>query len=210
VVMGSLEGLTDSMESKLSKKDSKLLELAYSSSHMLVQMVEDLLDISKIEERKVNLNRTRVAVRELVNAAVKQVGALAWREKVKLAVEVASDLPDLIVDKTRVVRVLVNLLNNAAQHTQAGGRISLQAAYQPVLKEVQFSVNDTGEGIPKEYHHRIFDKFAQVESAQSGKRPSSGLGLTYCKLATEAHGGSIWVDSEPGVGSTFTVTFPVY
>lgn len=209
VVMGSLENLTEKMGEHLDPKEAKLLELAYSSNHMLVQMVDDLLDISKLEEQKVNLRRTKTSVEELVQQAVKQAGVLARREKVELNVDVPKDLPDLSVDKGRVVRVLVNLLGNAAQHTHEGGRISLQASFQPVLKEVNFSVNDTGEGIPKEYHHKIFDKFAQVETQKTKRRSSTGLGLTFCKLVTEAHGGSIWLDSEPGVGSTFTVTFPV-
>jgi len=208
VVLGSLENLTEAM-GQLAPKDAKCLELAYSSTHQLVQMVEDLLDISKIEEQKVNLKKVRVPVAELVELAVKQAGMLAWHGKVQLSAEVNGKLPDLVVDRNRVVRILVNLLSNAAQHTPEGGRVSLFARFQPVLKEVQFSVSDTGEGIPKEYHHKIFDKFVQVESAKSRKRSSSGLGLTFCKLVTEAHGGSIWVDSEPGVGSTFTATFPV-
>ena len=208
VVLGSLENLTEGM-GQLAPKDAKCLELAYSSTHQLVQMVEDLLDISKIEEQKVNLKKVRVPVAELIELAVKQTGMLAWRGKVQLSAEVNGKLPDLVVDKNRVVRILVNLLSNAAQHTPEGGRISLHARFQPVLKEVQFSISDTGEGIPKEYHHKIFDKFVQVESAKSRKRSSSGVGLAFCKLVTEAHGGSIWVDSEPGVGSTFTATFPV-
>lgn len=209
VVMGSLENLTEAMGNQLAPKEAKHLEMAYSSSHMLVQMVDDLLDVSKIEEQKVNLRKVRVPAAELIELAVKQAGMLAWRGKVQLSVEVNGKLPDLAVDKNRVVRILVNLLSNAAQHTPAGGRISLHARFQPVLKEVQFSISDTGEGIPKEYHHKIFDKFVQVESAKSRKRSSSGVGLAFCKLVTEAHGGSIWVDSEPGVGSTFTATFPV-
>lgn len=209
VVLGSLESLTDTMGDQLAAKEARLLELAFSSSHMLVQMVEDLLDISRIEEQKINLRKTKVSVDEMVQQAVKQAGVLARRERVQLSIDLADGLPDLFVDKGRVVRVLVNLLGNAAQHTLEGGRISLQGSFQPVLKEVVFSVSDTGEGIPKEYHHKIFDKFAQVETPKTKRRSSSGLGLTFCKLITEAHGGSIWLDSEPGVGTTFTVTFPV-
>lgn len=209
VVMGSLEHLTDTLGEHLAPKEARCLELAYSSSHQLVQMVDDLLDISKLEAQKVNLRKTKAPIEELVGQAVKQASVLARCDKVQLNVDVPKDLPDLFVDKGRVVRVLVNLLGNAAQHTPEGGRISLQASFQPVLKEIMFSVSDTGEGIPKEYHHKIFDKFVQVESAKSRKRSTSGLGLTFCKLVTEAHGGSIWVDSEPGVGSTFTATFPV-
>ena len=209
VVMGSLENLMEAMGSQLAPKESKLLELAFSSSHMLVQMVDDLLDISKLEEQKVNPRKTKVSVEELVQLATKQAGMLARLERVELIVDVPKDLPDLSVDKGRVVRVLVNLLGNAAQHTPSGGRVSLRASAQPVLKEVMFCVSDTGEGIPKEFHHKIFEKFAQVENQKTKRRSSCGLGLTFCKLVTEAHGGSIWLDSEPGVGSTFTVTFPV-
>lgn len=209
VVVGSLENLTESMEAELTPKEAKLLDMAHSSSQMLAQMVDDLLDISKLEAQKAYIRKTKTPVEELVRQAVKQASVLARREKVQLNIDVPNDLPDVSVDVRRVIRVLVNLLGNATQHTPEGGRISLQVSFQPVMKEVMFSVSDTGEGIPKEYHHKIFDKFVQVEPHGSRKRSSTGLGLTFCKLVTEAHGGSIWLDSEPGVGSTFTATFPV-
>lgn len=209
VVVGSLENLTESMEAELTPKEAKLLDMAQSSSQMLAQMVDDLLDISKLEAQKAYIRKTKTPVEELVRQAVKQASVLARREKVQLNIDVPNDLPDVSVDVRRVIRVLVNLLGNATQHTPEGGRISLQASFQPVMKEVMFSVSDTGEGIPKEYHHKVFDKFVQVEPHGSRKRSSTGLGLTFCKLVTEAHGGSIWLDSEPGVGSTFTATFPV-
>ena len=208
-VMGSLETLAELTESKVSPRESKLLVMALSSGHMLVQMIDDLLDVSKLEEEKVTLRKSRVSVSELVEQAIKQMGVIAGRKKLNVDTELAPGLPDLSVDRHRMVRVLVNLLWNAVQHTPSGGTISVCALCEPDGKKVRFSVSDTGKGIPQEYHRKIFDKFVQLDPHEAKKRRSIGLGLTFCKLVTEAHSGSIWVESKPGTGSTFAFTLPV-
>lgn len=206
-VIGSIETLTEMMEQRLAPQEEEILKISLSSGHTLLQMINDLLDVSKLEEHKLTLRKHPASMSRLVEQALSQVGILTMRKKLELKVEVPPNLPDLSVDKDRIVRVLVNLLANAVQHTQSGGRISVCASCGGGM--INISVSDTGEGIPKEYHSKIFDKFVQAESHKTRKRSSSGLGLTFCKLVIEAHGGRIWVDSAPGVGSVFTFTLPL-
>lgn len=208
-VMGSIETLAEMTGSRLVPQESEVLNMAVSSGQSLLQMINDLLDISKLEERSLALRKSPTEIAELIERAANQVRILARRRGQKLDVQIAPDIPEVPVDRDRMMRVLVNLLGNAVRHTPRGGRISVGGDWDAAAKMIRITVSDTGEGIPKEYHAKIFDKFVQVESQQTRKRFSTGLGLTFCKLMTEAHGGSICVESEPGAGSTFTFTIPV-
>jgi len=208
-VMGSIESLADMLGSGTSPQGEHLLKMALSSGQTLLNMINDLLDVSKLEERQVKLRRSLTRMDELVEQAVSQVAMLARRKGLQFDAEVAPNIPEVSVDRDRMVRVLVNLLGNAVHHTSPGGRIVARAIYEPDSRIARVSISDTGEGIPGEYLGRIFDKFVQVESHKSRKRFSTGLGLTFCKLVVEAHGGHIWAESEPGAGSTFTFTLPV-
>ena len=206
-VMGSIETLSDMMGSKLTKQESELLSMALSSGSTLLSMINDLLDVSKLEEHKLSLRRSPISVGDLIEQAVQQVEILARKSRLSLDAYIPSGMPEIHADRERLVRVLVNLLGNAIKHTRAGGTVSVKAEVDDRM--LRISVSDTGEGIPKEYHDRIFEKFFQVDPQRSKKRTSTGFGLTFCKLTVEAHGGRIWVESEPGLGSTFTFTLPV-
>lgn len=208
-VLGAVQTLGELMENKLSPQESELLGMSLSSGQLLLQMINDLLDISRLEEHKISLRRHPASISELVEDAVGHVNILTRRKKLKLNIEIPQGIPQVVVDKDRMVRVLTNLLGNAVKYTASGGSISVSATYDPDGGIVKLSVSDTGEGIPKEYHTKIFDKFVQVDSRKSRGRSSTGLGLTFCKLVVEAHGGSIWVESEPGMGSTFNFTVPI-
>jgi signal transduction histidine kinase len=107
-----------------------------------------------------------------------------------------------------VRRTLVNLLGNAVKFTPAGGRITASVQRTQDTDGLLFCVEDTGEGIPSDAFERIFEKFGQVETRGAGRKMSTGLGLTFCKMAVEAHGGRIWVESELGKGSRFLFTIP--
>jgi two-component system sensor histidine kinase/response regulator len=115
-------------------------------------------------------------------------------------------LPPFSGDEDKLRRTLVNLLGNAIKFTPFGGTITAAAELQEDV--LLFSIHDTGEGIPPEAFDRIFDKFGQVENRKAGRKMSTGLGLTFCKLAVEAHGGRIWVESRSGEGSAFYFTIP--
>jgi len=117
-------------------------------------------------------------------------------------------LPALQADEDKLRRTLVNLLGNSIKFTPQGG-VTLIISDHPEEGAIWFAVRDTGEGIPKDAFERIFEKFGQVETRKAGRKMSTGLGLTFCKMVAEAHGGRIWVESELGVGSVFTVAIPV-
>ena len=206
-VMGSVQSLSEMAESRLDPSEREILGLALAGGETLLQMINDLLDVSRMEEHRIALHKRATTAGEIVERARQQVEMLAKRKRLSLSALTAPELPEVDVDRDRIVRVLVNLLGNAIRHTPPGGRIIVRARL--LDGDISFSVEDSGEGIPAEMHERIFDKFAQVESHKSRRSYSTGLGLTFCKLAVEAHGGRIRVESEPGQGSTFTFTLPV-
>jgi two-component system sensor histidine kinase/response regulator len=180
--------------------------MALSGAHSLLGMINDLLDVSKIEAGQMVLDRSPLDLAAVARAAVDQVRPLAREKRIRLIEDVPPDLGTVAGDEEKVRRVLVNLLGNAIKFTPEEGEVALEARRQG--NAVRVSVRDTGEGIPEEYRERIFEKFAQVESRQSGRKMSTGLGLTFCKLAVEAHGGTIRVESILSQGSTFWFTLP--
>jgi signal transduction histidine kinase len=137
------------------------------------------------------------------------VASLCEDKKLTLLREIASDLPSFQGDKSKLIRVLVNLLGNAIKFTSTAGTLTVAAKLGEDEEFLLFSVSDTGEGIPKESFSHIFEKFGQVEDRTEGRMMSTGLGLTFCRLAAEAHGGHIDVESTLGEGSTFSFSIPL-
>jgi signal transduction histidine kinase len=185
--------------------------IAMAGGETLLGMINDLLDVDKLESGALQLEYGDVSGAELVAAAVGQVGALAHGRGVAIATRIGSDLPAVRGDEKKLLRTLVNLLGNAIKFTPSGGTITVTVDGEPgaLRPSVRFSVTDTGDGIPPEAFGRIFEKFGQVALGRGGRTIGTGLGLTFCKLAVEAHGGSIAVESEPGQGSTFRFTIPL-
>ncbi len=133
---------------------------------------------------------------------------IAEAEKKTLSLEFVEGAPVISADKELIKRTIVNLINNAFKFTQSDGFIEVKIFFKQEENVFYVQIRDNGVGIPGKYVDRIFDKFVQVEDDKSNARLGHGLGLTFCKLAVEAHGGRIWVESELGKGSTFTFTFP--
>lgn len=198
----SLEGLGE-----LNGAQQEVWSMACTGAETLLGMINDLLDISKMEDGSMTLALSNPSPGGLVQRAAAQVEPLLRERSLTLATEIPEGLPLLTADEDKLRRVLVNLLGNAVKFTPPGGRIAVAARAE--AGGVLFSVQDTGEGIPREAFGRIFEKFGQVEDRKAGRRNSTGLGLTFCKMAVEAHGGRIWVESELGQGSTFHFVVPV-
>jgi signal transduction histidine kinase len=118
-------------------------------------------------------------------------------------------VPPIAADNAKLLRTLVNLLSNAVKFTPSGGTVAIGVRQSPDSPSLLWSVTDTGEGIPLEAFEQIFEKFGQVATRTAGRRNSTGLGLTFCKMVVEAHGGRIWVESEIGKGSTLSFTIPL-
>ena len=182
----------------------EMIEMSLRGSNQLLGLVNDLLDIAKMEDGELKIERAPIAVAELIDGAQASVGAQLEDGGVELRRAIAPDAVTIDADADLVRRVLVNLLGNAIKFTPRGGQIEVGAANEGDGWE--FWVRDQGPGIAPEHQERIFEKFGQVEMRAQNNRPSTGLGLTFCRLAVEAHGGRIWVESQAGHGSTFRFT----
>lgn len=207
-IIGSIQTLEEMASSKLDEKEKALLHMAISGGFALLRMTSELLDVSRLEKCELALTTTCCRVDRPISEAVAQVEFAVEQRLLDLSVHIPSDLPIIRMDCDRLTRVLVNLLQNAIKHTPTGGRIQVNASMAADRKAISISVIDSGEGIAKEHHEQIFGKFVKVGDALPN-RPSWGLGLAYCKLIVEAHGGRIFMDSEPGQGSSFTFTIPI-
>ncbi len=188
----------------LSDLQAEILEIAVDGGQTLLGMINDLLDVEKMEQESVPLERVPLTAAGLIERATAQVALLAQSSGLTLVAEALMSLPLFLGDEDKLRRTLVNLLGNAIKFTPTGGTITMSAEANG--DDVLFSVRDTGEGIPLEAFDRIFEKFGQVKNRKAGRKMSTGLGLAFCKLAVEAHGGRIWVESQAGRGSTFFFT----
>jgi signal transduction histidine kinase len=193
---------------ELTEDQHEILGISVDGGNILLGMINDLLDVSKMESGTLSLEYTPVCATRLLGSAQRQVQALATAQGLTLTSEVAPETPVFQADEDKLVRTLVNLLSNAIKFTPEGGGINISVRLAKDEQDIVFSISDTGEGIPEDELGYIFDKFGQVESRKSGRKMSTGLGLTFCKMVVEAHGGCIWVESEVGRGSTFFFRLP--
>ncbi len=187
----------------------EMVAIATEGGESLLGMINDLLDVEKMESGAMQLEYAVLDAADLVAGAADQVASLFASENLSLVTRIAADVPSFQGDETKLRRILVNLLGNAIKFTPAGGAVKVDVRLDVIGGSLLFSVSDTGEGIPAEAFERIFEKFGQVESRHGGRRLSTGLGLAYCKLAVAAHGGDIRVESVPHEGSTFSFTIPL-
>ena len=193
----------------LNEDQREMMDIAIEGGETLLGMINDLLDVEKMESGTMQLEYSDLRAEGLVKGAIGQVASLAESKDLKLIQHIAPDLPFFSGDASKLTRTLVNLLGNAIKFTPAGGTITVETRRSEDEKSIVFLVSDTGEGIPEESFERIFEKFGQVASRKAGRMMSTGLGLTFCKLAVEAHGGHIGVESTPGEGAMFCYAIPL-
>jgi two-component system sensor histidine kinase/response regulator len=193
---------------ELNPDQQEFIQLAADGGRTLLGMVNDLLDISKMESGTLQLELARVRPENVIEEAVRQVHQLVKEKSLALVTECEPGVPEVAADSEKLRRTLVNLLGNAIKFTPVEGEIAVTARHDADHGGVLFAVRDSGEGIPEEAFGRIFEKFGQVETRKEGRKMSTGLGLTFCKMAVEAHGGRIWVESRLGHGSSFYFTIP--
>jgi PAS domain S-box-containing protein len=184
---------------------AQLMDIALRSGQQVQDLIDSVLDVSRLEQQEVPLNRTRGSVDWLLGAVEDQLSSMAAAKQVELRFEAQDQLPEPWIDQEMIRRVLVNLVTNAIKYSPRKRQVQIAASKQG--ESIQFRVRDQGPGIPTEYQWRIFDKFARVQHKDAP--PGVGLGLAFCRLAVEAHGGHIWVKSPPGQGSTFLFTLPL-
>jgi signal transduction histidine kinase len=185
----------------------ELLQIGSAASERMRRLVDSLLDVSRLEAGEAQLRLAEVDMGRLVQAAFDRE-QLVWQEgRVRGQCLVPPGLEAVVCDEERIDRVVANLIDNAVKYTPAGGQVTV--AVEAHDGQVAVSVTDSGPGIPPEERERIFQRFARL-ARDRGKRRGFGLGLAFCRLAVEAHGGRIWVEPGPGgVGSRFVFTLPV-
>lgn len=185
----------------LSNMQAEMVDIAVRGGKTLLGMINDLLDVEKMESGSTQLQYEMLSPAELVSDAVRQVMSLAGEGHTAITVDVPATLPPFRGDAKKLSRTLVNLIANAIKFTPRG-TVTVTGARQG--EATHFAVADTGQGIPPEAFDRIFEKFGQLDTHKVG----TGLGLAFCKLAVEAHGGTIAVDSTVGAGSVFSFSIP--
>jgi two-component system sensor histidine kinase/response regulator len=180
---------------------------AMSASYMLMEMISTLLDVSKMEAGQMTLEFSEVYMRDLVMETIQMLEPLQYQRRLTLT---APEEMETITGDTRLIRrILLNLIGNALKFTDKDKGIITVCIEIAAKDKMRVSVVDNGGGIPQEYREKVFDKFCQVAAQKQGQGHSTGLGLTFCKLAVEAHGGRIGLESEVGVGSTFWFELPL-
>jgi PAS domain S-box-containing protein len=197
---------TISEEQKKDELIAQALRVAYNSANRVLGLVESLLDIAKLKAGRMELYMTEFDSAIMALNILGDFMPQANEVGVILRHELTPNLPKVYADQGKLTRVLTNLLDNAFKFTPAGGQV-LVSTQRYNQKFIVVRVSDTGPGIPEEYREKIFDRFTQIPG-QKGRRRGSGLGLTFCRLAVEAHGGEIWVEPREGGGSVFAFTIP--
>lgn len=192
---------------RAAQEESEKLEIARASLKRAESMIGDILDVGRAEARGLTLSRTRVDLAALVRKQVAHTRPRAEDEGIRLVLNTGTEPLPTRLDANKIRRVIDNLLENALSHTPRGGET--EVAVTRTGGEDVVTVRDTGPGVPGEYRDRIFEKYAQAEAAREGRRLSAGLGLVFCKLVVEAHGGRIWVETPPDGGSRFAFAVPV-
>jgi signal transduction histidine kinase/CheY-like chemotaxis protein len=205
-IIGFSEVLADRMFGELNEKQEEYLKDIYSSGTHLLSLINDILDLSKIEAGRMELELTDFDLPTAIENALMLVRERAGRRSIALHTNIDNRLGRIQADERKIRQLVLNLLSNAIKFTPEGGRIEVHAS--PKNGSVEISVSDTGVGIAPEDQEAVFEEFRQVGTAAK-KVEGTGLGLTLCRKFAELHGGRIWVKSKLGVGSTFTFSLPM-
>jgi len=206
-IIGFSEMLSDELFGKLNPTQKEYMEIILRSSRHLLQIISDILDLARIEQGKIVLNKEQVNLEELIQAVVTILKPQVDGRELEFRVDIQPQLPQMVIDPVRIKQVLYNLLSNAIKFTAPGGEITIRAWRQG--EEVVVSVRDTGIGIKLEDQQRVFDEFYQCESLYQRKFEGVGLGLPLSKKLVELHQGRIELQSSYGQGTKVTFYLPV-
>ena len=206
-VLATIEMLRDGDFGALAEPQLRALSDAEGKSEDLLALIEDLLEVARIEEQRIALTPEPIAPAALLAETVHDWGLRFQQEGAVASTDVADDAPVFTADKVLIKRVLSNLVQNAITHATGPVKLVLSARSDP--SGILLTVADDGPGIPSEYQEIIFRKFERVRLPSAPRVRSSGLGLTFCRLAVESHGGRIWVKSSAGQGSEFHIQLPL-
>jgi len=227
-ILGLSEAMLENVFGENSEKQINALKTIERSGSHLLELIDDILDLAKIESGQMELALKPVTISTLSGMSLTFVRQQAHKKQIEIESQIPDRLPDFLGDERRLRQVLINLLNNAVKFTPEGGHVSLKVEYlQPIenlekgidsnsspsggeklLGRMRFSVRDTGIGIAPEYIDKLFKPFVQVDSTLNRHYSGTGLGLALVKNIIELHGGEIWLESEVGNGSCFTFEIP--
>ncbi len=204
-------GFAEIMHSKVKKRDDmadfeNFLTKIMFQANTLHEMVNNILEVHKMEDGSMELQKDVSNLQTIITNAVRQVEMSAKQKAISITTDLPDPVPPVFVDHTKIIRLFANILSNGIKYTPEQGHMHISVSVQD--DDILVGISDTGKGIPTEYLDTIFDRFAQIDRKNQGKAASVGLGLYFCKLVVESHGGRIWAESEPDKGSTFFFTFP--
>jgi len=218
-ILGMTESLQEEIFGAVTPEQIKAMQVIEESGTHLLSLIDDILDLSKIEAGQIVLNLTPIAITDLCKSSMAFVKQQAMQKRIQLETKLEQNLADIVVDERRIRQVLINLLNNAVKFTPEGGKITLEvtsfyldsqgAIDAPSRQEfLHITVSDTGIGIAPENIKKLFQPFVQIDSALNRQYNGTGLGLALTKRIIELHEGWVELISELGVGSCFTIALP--
>jgi signal transduction histidine kinase len=205
-IIGFSEVLLERLFGELNDKQDDYLKDIHSSGKHLLSLINDILDLSKVEAGHMELDLATFDVPAAISNAMTLIRERAQRHDITLALDAGPELGEIVADERKFKQILLNLLTNAVKFTPDGGRIDVRARRED--KDVVVEVQDTGIGIAPEDQAAVFEEFRQVGRHYTNKQEGTGLGLALTRKFVELHGGRIWLESEPGKGSTFAFTIP--
>ncbi len=199
--------MQDEKIGQLTEKQAKYITNVLTSGRHLLGLINDLLDITKVESGKMELALNEFSFPQLINSINTILKELAFKKKIAINTHIVPEISVINADETKVKQIMYNLLSNAIKFTPDGGKVDIQADIKD--EQLRVSVTDTGIGIKPEDMDKLFKTFQQIDSEYTQEYGGSGLGLALTKKLVELHGGKIWAESEFGKGSTFTFTIPL-
>ena len=209
-IIGFSRVILKGIDGPITSQQEEDLKAIYNAGQHLLGLINDVLDLSKIEAGKVELTFADVELKDVLHGVMSTADGLVKGKPIELVTDIPDDLPTITADSIRVRQVLLNLVSNAVKFTERGqigvSARKIQTAGRP---EIVVAVFDTGPGIAPEDQRKLFEPFSQVDASPTRKTGGTGLGLSICRHLVELHGGRIWVESVPGEGSTFAFTLPI-
>lgn len=205
----SISLLLDGATGVLNQEQEKFLTIAQRNLKRLGLLIDDLLDLSKIEVSKMKMEFAPHSIEKLINEICDTLIAWIKAKAIKIEKKIQKNIPEVSLDSNRIIQVLNNIIGNAVKFTPADGVVTVEAKLDEAQKNILISITDTGIGIAKEDLNKVFDKFQQVGERISADIGGTGLGLSIAREIVQLHGGKIWVESEKGQGAKFTFTLPI-
>jgi PAS domain S-box-containing protein len=211
--MVTIQGGLDMIEILIRGDEDKeeildMLDISRRGGEQMMGMINELLSIHKYESGQLTLNLDPVSLPQLFSEVAQSFYSVLKHVNITVSTDFAPDLPIMIIDRELIRRVIHNLMDNAVKFTEDGGKIKAWAKLDPEKEnQILFGIKDTGIGFSQEVHDQLFQKYFSMRD-QKSRRKGTGIGLYFCKLAVQTHGGDIWVESEPGVGSNFIFSIP--